>query len=255
MVEALNHIRRWFLVTNLTAIAVLVVGVGFCAKWLIEAPDRYATEIMERQIQDVLSGHEKSLLISNEGGDANIDTFLKHLDDLKNVRDLELSIEYSHNTDSFLKEIQSMEAVRVIRIHKCDVSDAGLGYVATLPNLESLGLRYGHVTDGGIEKLTTCPTLKGLNVKPYDIEHLSVRTLVAMPNVERLSLHEPYEKDWLKRGIEQIDHVSSLRELSLYEADLSPENVEQLRARLPTCKVQAFRYPYGGENEEIAPLP
>ena len=238
-------------------VAVVLILTAFGLRALIDelryGPDRHALGYLRSQVANVKAGTQDFIIFDNEVGDPGPDGFAQALSDLKNIDHFELHIMYSHGVDDYLKQIHGLRRLTTLVVAKSDLTDEGMEHVATFPDLTSLRLHNVRVTDKGIKTLESCPTLKHLAVSPYLVESLSVQAIVALPQLHTLAITEPYEKDWLKNGIEEIDDAPSLQELTLFCPTLTEADMEHLRSKLPHCKVRAFN-PTGRDAEEIAPL-
>ena len=207
---------------------------------LRHAPERQARAFVRQQIESIKAGSQAHIFVSNEISNAAIDEFVTARNEFKNVKPFTLEIEYSQNTDDFLKQIAGLPNVRELFLGQNDVTDPGMQYVATLPDLESLSLHEVFIGDAGLKNLATSSRLKRLVFAPREGTKVTIDALLALPRLRSLVVHEPYEDDWLKRNITHFEKAHSLDELTLV-GEFSFEEIQSLREKLPNCKIEAQR--------------
>ena len=215
--------------------------------------DRRALERLQTQVANVKAGKQDTIWFDNEIGDVEPAEFGIALRGLKTVGHFQLRLEYSHNLDAIFKEVRGLPGLTVVIVYKSDLTDKGMEYLATLPDLERLLLVSSCVTDKGIQELASTQKLKHLTIQPRVTEGLTVPAIVSLP-ITSILIEEPYEEDWLKTGIEEIEVAPTLQTLSLYCPKLSAAAVECLRSKVPNCKVRAFDGT-NHEANEILPIP
>ena len=115
------------------------------------------------------------------------------------------------------------------------LTEADLGTLATLTNLESLNLGGTRVTNTGLARLKTLTHLRELDLSKTQITSTALATLTNMPALTELKLWKAAEiKD------DAIPHLAALRKLTLLDiadTSITPEAAASLRKQLPNCKV------------------
>ena len=76
-----------------------------------------------------------------------------------------LDLGFTEMTDEGLKELTGLKQLRVLKLHRTKVTDAGLKVVAEFGHLEALFLGATKVTDKGLNELTGLKGLKNLDLR------------------------------------------------------------------------------------------
>jgi len=122
-----------------------------------------------------------------------------------------LSVSGSRLKDFQLRQIARLKELRFLDIGNTMVTDEGLEPLSRCKNLTSLQLPYVSVGDSGIAKLATLSSLSSLNLEGTDITDAAIKSLTSLGNLTRLNLK----------------HTA-----------LTEEAVDQLRNRLPDCRIE-----------------
>ncbi len=142
--------------------AAVLLGLGLYAlvNYAIQsrqcAMEKDARQQVRDQIAEFMRGGQHAISLSNEGGNAELAAFLELRPELDVAKHYELHITYSHGLDEFLEQMAGAKGLRRLVIYKTDVSDAGIEYIATMPDLESVQIGRNlktAVTDGKLAEL------------------------------------------------------------------------------------------------------
>ena len=130
---------RRFAIGSAIVAPVLVIGALFAGNYAIKTHERAAkadaANRIRRQTADVKSGKQRFVVLSNELDTFAFSEFVKSRGDLGQANPYELQVCYSNDTDCFLRQIAGIRGVRSLVLYKTDVSDDGIEFVATMPEL------------------------------------------------------------------------------------------------------------------------
>jgi hypothetical protein len=225
------------------ALAALLVAAMLATRMskLHEAnEEQRARESMRQQVADARSGKNNLISISNETEyfGFGMDEFAKLAPTFEAAGDFAIHTEYSHDIDDFLRSIAGSPGIRSVQIGQGDLSDTGLRYVASLPQLKHLSLYDVAITDAGLAQLRICENLEALLICPAARATISLRDILLLPMLRRATLIDPPARGgWLKSEFEQLKEASALDELVLVTDELNSEQIDELRKQLPRCSI------------------
>jgi hypothetical protein len=114
-------------------------------------------------------------------------------------------------TDADLQRLHDLGRLRVLWLNDTQISDDGLKHVSGLSNLEWVRLEKTQVTDAGLANLSSLSHLKTLWI-----------------NNTRIS----------DAGLQHLSRLSKLEHVVLILTDVTNRGVEELRSKLPACRVE-----------------
>lgn len=195
---------------------------------------------MRKQIANVRADKSDSIWLSTDDAGLEMDELINAKHSFQESDDFELSIEYSDGVDEFLDKLSGIRGVTRLSFHKSIVTDAGMGRVASFPDLRMLTLEQSGVTDAGIAALCECPRLEEVVYIPYELSPDSISALLSLPHLRKLTVYGPYESTKLRDNLSQFAPATNLKELILIDDDLPSDAIDRLRDQLPGCKVTAI---------------
>jgi hypothetical protein len=201
--------------------------------------EQRAREWMRQQVIDARNGKINTITVSNETeyyGFA-MDEFVKLASSFRESDEFAIHTEYSRDIDDFLRAIAGARGIRSVQIGRGDLSDNGLGYVATLPELQHLAVYDVAISNVGLAQLRTCENLEALLICPAARATISLRDLLLLPKLRKLTLIDPPGHGWLKSEFEQLKQAGALDELVLVTDELNSEQIDKLRMHLPRCSI------------------
>ncbi|WP_224997039.1 hypothetical protein [Cesiribacter sp. SM1] len=149
------------------------------------------------------------------------------LDNNVNVKKLNIISSKLESTENISKLI-TLEA---LNIQFSNIKNPSTN-LTSLVNLEKLSLPSNHLKD--------LPNLEGLNIRLLDI---SYNNLKVIPN----SVYSLTQLVFLDIGGNNISHISDslkslkkLKFLEIYDNDMSPEEIEKVKAMLPSVEVKEY---------------
>lgn len=119
------------------------------------------------------------------------------------------------------------------------VTDAALGRLTGLGQLEQLSLKDAAIGEPGLKSLTCLPNLHALRFQNCSLTHeagdLGLRSLAELPNLQALAFSDCALSD---DNLKALRGARSLVDLSLYEANISDVGFAELQQALPNCKIR-----------------
>lgn len=128
-------------------------------------------------------------------------------------------------TDRDLALVRNCSQLRELLIEQSSISDAGIGQLAGLPELEHVRIRGGHVGDDGLKHLSQFKTLRFLNLPQADLSDESLQVLIELPKLELLRFGSPRVTD---AGMESVAKLSHLRHLHLIGVPITDAGLDKL---------------------------
>jgi hypothetical protein len=197
-----------------------------------------------------------ALQIIGLGGNTQIDqTGLKHLVGLPQLETLYLG---STNFNAAMAEsISHLESLELLDINTSLITDDGLVHIAKIKSLQDLCLTNNAITDRGVAHLKgmelmtlrlnetdvtdTCldslvelKSLRVLDLDDCNITDQGVAKLVDIPTLQFVNLEN---LEVSLDGLSRLAELYELQILRIHGVPLSPEEVSELRKRLPFCNV------------------
>jgi len=90
--------------------------------------------------------------------------------------------------DRALAYVGHLTGLREVLLDRSDAGDAGVKYIAALPNVQRIALFSAAVTGDCLKDLSTMKNLKSLRLSQNDIKTQNMKYLGAMPHLESLAL-------------------------------------------------------------------
>jgi hypothetical protein len=201
---------------------------------------RWARESLAQDIAEIRSGQRSPafLWIDTEMGPAPMDAFIEAKDDFLPSDQFQLSIEYSKGVDDFLRRIAGTRGIRSLHCGKSDVTDAGMVYVATFPDLVGLSIGEGPgLSDAGLAALKECPQLESLFLDRQGAS-FTIPAVLGLPHLRELTLHDNSEgRRWLAGVLPDLEGAHQLGKLTLAADGLPAKVIEHLKLALADCKI------------------
>jgi Leucine Rich Repeat (LRR) protein len=237
--------RRW-LRFGLRSLLVLVTLAAAGSAWLgwRVSLSRQEEQAIAR-LASVQDGRSFNLLYDNPlrpGGGPGLDDFLQHgpkwltallgTDICRTVTTLQA---YAPGNEFALEASEGDGAFRYRRKYVCGFTEADMREVAKLSNLRSLGLEANPIDDRSVIHLMQLRQLEWLNLAHTKITDDGVKAIADLPNLRELDLSCT---DMTGKSLDSLANCKALRTLNVRNTQLSKEQVQELRRRLPACKIE-----------------
>ncbi|HUP79960.1 MAG TPA: leucine-rich repeat domain-containing protein [Pirellula sp.] len=177
------------------------------------------------------------------GGNKMSGTALPLLKLLPNLR--ELAIGGQQRTDSGLwsisvtdfnvSHIADLSGLKMLDLSGTAISDSGVAQLSRLKKLETLDLSRTKLTAKGVSALAKIQSLRHL--KLAQSASIDDSVLIAFQTFENLEVLELQETKITYEGLMRFSPKSNLKKLFIGGAALTPEQVEAVRLRFPSCYV------------------
>ena len=162
------------------------------------------------------------------------DEGMKHLPAFTNLRKLDFN--YPGIADAGLRHLQNLKSLRELNFGTVAVTDRGLAPIAALKGLECLRFWANKdITDDGLRQLTTLENLKRLHLDGTSITDRGLGHLARFTKLRELSLADCNKIT--DRAVEDLSRLKELQGLNLLNSGVTGTAAEQLRKRLPRCRV------------------
>lgn len=206
----------------------------------------WPTHVLDDRVLEACDGIEtiQSIIIRES---KITDQGFRHLQGMTNlkvlrIRDIPLS-------DNGIANLSRLTSLTHLELGTTEITDRGLAFVAGLTQLEELHIRSRYLTDAGISHLKDLRNLQSLTIGGPGITDRSLETISKLQNIVALNVAgtqisgEGF-RHWaghrlssLHLGLNRIadghlfhlQHLPSLRELSLGEPDVTDKGIEHLR--------------------------
>jgi Leucine-rich repeat (LRR) protein len=182
------------------------------------------------------------------------DKGLKHLEGLRNLRELRLAqgrirnfslaafpllegvdLSYSTATDEVLKSLAGHKHLKRLQLRDSLVTDAGLEYLRDISTLEEIDLYGLKISDAGLRHLQGLRALRKLNLSGGPITDTGAEVLAGMSRLRELNL---YRAELTNAGLARLAALRELESLDLRYSRVTAAGVEKLRAALPKTRVE-----------------
>jgi hypothetical protein len=170
--------------------------------------------------------------------------FAKHLRQMPQLEALDLSyteLPYFDATRqaTLLRALAPLPNLRGINLYGTNVTDADMEFLAACPRLEVIDLSDTNIGDHGLAQLAKLPHLRTLRISSRRVSDAGCRSIARIATLEELHLASSNI-----RTAAGINELSKLRKLKLLDVSVSVPNsaLDDLRRRLPECKVNSRRY-------------
>lgn len=192
-----------------------VTGVSLRGTWVADADLRHLSELPNLSDLDLSLTH-----ITDQG--------MSELRNLPGITDLNLYFA-EYVTDEGLAAIKDWKKLRTLNLHGTKVSDTALEHIAGITTLESLNVGSTLMTDVGLERLTTLPNLKELTMGGNELGDAGLQALRQMPGLTYLDLSG-------RQGTDKNVWTVAMSETGL-AAVLTLKNLKELRFACVTIGV------------------
>ncbi len=136
--------------------------------------------------------------------------------------------------DRGLKFLSYLPRLEHLPAGDTELTDAGLSHLKNMRQLKYLGLRGTKIGDAGLVNLTHVVNLTGLHLGETRVTDEGLRHLAPLTKLKKLWLHDTGVTD---AAIEDLAALSQLEDLYVYRSHLTLRGIQQLRKRLPNCRV------------------
>ncbi len=181
------------------------------------------------------------------------DKGLKHLETLKNLRELRLAqgrirnfslaafpllesvdLSYSTATDEVLKSLAGHKHLKRLQLRDTLVTDAGLAHLTDVATLEEIDLYGLKITDKGLAYLRGLRALRKLNLSGGPVTDSGAEVLAGLTKLQELNL---YRAELTNTGLAQLASLKSLEALDLRYSRVTAAGVAKLKAALPKARI------------------
>ncbi len=147
-----------------------------------------------------------------------------------------LFLNSSRITDEGIAKLRTLVSLRSVHIsYDCNVSEACVGSLAALPNLEDVGLSGQRFASKSIASLVRATGLKRIMLDDVRIKDDDLTHLAELPQLENLRISNC--DGITNKSLKHLSEFTQLKYLSLYGMDLSKKIVGRLQKELPNCSV------------------
>jgi hypothetical protein len=143
--------------------------------------------------------------------------------------------------DADIAHIAAIPGVNQVYVARTGISDAALSGLSQIPNLSFVCIDATQATPQGIAGLAQCPKLQLVTV--FDADNESVRQVSQLDGLWGLTL---VGEDITAGCLPALKQMQGLKELSLYDSNLTMEELDDLQQALPGCTVQQMPYAQAG---------
>jgi hypothetical protein len=151
-----------------------------------------------------------------------------------------LTLYDTRDTDRLLQSVSGSPLVRGLRLEMTDVSDDGMIFVKTFPNLQTLVIYGGRpgVGDAGLELLKDCP-IRQLSLVNTLVTDRGLGQLAAFGKLESLTVFQDSVNrlQLTDEALVSLAQCRQLKELRLGGHWYSDQAIAELRRRLPKCSI------------------
>ncbi len=144
-------------------------------------------------------------------------------------------------TDFNIGQIAQLDRLDVLDLGETGISDRGVAELARLRNLHTLDLKGTRTTSKGIAALVGLPKLRHL--KLWQAKEIDDAAIPSFLQMEKLEIIELPETSVTAAGLSQLAAKKSLKQLFIGGVEITPEQLETIRAGLPDCRVSWWPKP------------
>lgn len=137
--------------------------------------------------------------------------------------------------DEHLAALRNTRGLRILRMGKSQISDAGLVHLTTIPDLDTLEVDGCPLTDTSVAVLNQIPRLTWLDISATNISDQGLQSWTVPPNLRILRANSNPQLT-----AAALDHLWDLTDPQLMEfvgTQVSNTTAESLRQRYPRCKI------------------
>jgi hypothetical protein len=223
------------------------VGVATPAWWPQPWQARYH-ELFDRPCYFYSSGDTD--LASRHGGvvvlreTAIHPSFRPHLRQMTRLEALDLSfvrMPYADATrqGTVLRDLTPLPNLRGINLSGTNATDADMQWLAACQRLEVIDLSATKIGDQGLARLAPLPDVRRLKISSPRISDECCKSIARLRTLEELSLASTNVRT--EAAILELAGLPKLKRLDL-SVGVSEAALDELRRRLPECKVNSRRY-------------
>ncbi len=133
-----------------------------------------------------------------------------------------------------LDDVLKLNTLQSLNLNGLSVTDQQLSRLKALPHLRELWLESAAITDAGISHLAAWRELVSLKVARTKITDTAVASLAELKTLETLDLSHTQTTD---ESVQHLKTLQRLKSLNLRNTSITAEGAAELKAALPTCKI------------------
>lgn len=232
-------------------------GSGFTDKGMVHVKDMTSLRILSfneslSRITDAGLAHISDIpnleLLCLHGMKDITDDGLAHLTKMRSLRKLEIgSSQVTDKGLAYLSQIKTLELLDLPQ-DQHGITDTGLTYLGTLPNLRHLAITRIHFidpkmnkeyyTDKGLAELAKCRLLEELNIGSPGITDEGMRHVAKLTNLKKLMLFGC--ENVTNEGLAQLTTLKSLRDLYITDSKITIGGLSYLNEMPELYKLDLF---------------
>lgn len=166
------------------------------------------------------------------------DSDLKHLSELTNLKELDLSFAKKLTGDG-LSHISRLNSLESLNLKCCGMVGDGLGNLSELTELKSLCLRCVWIRGDSLKHLRQMDSLERLNLDSCMVGDKEIKSLPSLNSLKRL--HMPWNKV-TEEGVLSLDKFKNLEALNIdfvHKGKIAAVAIEELKSKNPGLEVSA----------------
>jgi eukaryotic-like serine/threonine-protein kinase len=148
--------------------------------------------------------------------------------------------EQSRITNEGARALAANERIVSVNLGGTKIDDQGLASLAERKNWEEFLLDGTRITDDGLNVLRDMPQLRSLWLSNTKVGDSGLATIATLPALEVLHLNQTHVTD---SGLTHLEGLQHLKDLRLDGTRVTPQRVDQLRKKLPNCRISAEQTP------------
>lgn len=202
----------WQFLRRLIYFCVIVVCLFFLGKWGI-------TTFLKKAARDSLASK---------------------LQWMKERKDHQLEFYSTDYTDETLQHLRGNVDVEYLEFNQTDITATGVAELNSLPNLKGLVLYGGRaITNQCMVLLKDFPKLERLTLRNTQVNDEGIIPLIELPQLKHLSLEDDKYggTTFTEKALTNLSQFTQLKSLYLSGRWATDDEVENLRKKLPTCKI------------------
>jgi 5-hydroxyisourate hydrolase-like protein (transthyretin family) len=147
-----------------------------------------------------------------------------------------LSLQGNSFSDEGLKHLADLKQLRNLSVgmSRKPITDAGVSHLSDLTALESLDLQGARLTDKGVAALKNLKEMRSLDLNGPAITDESVEYLLGMTKLQHLNVSNT---GLTEKGVDRLLTLPELKSFYFPSAAISPEHREEVRKRWPRVQV------------------